>query len=173
MTGFSGGPDPDSIDTVDHYPDGVMPMTLRITYSSNQLSDYVNLKRDDGTLCLELGPPLFGIVRKAGKINNLKNEVKEALAAIGVGGIVTHFSETVVEFAKHYLPSGAIPETVGIGAAVFLIKKLWDRGKLMLGYIHHASIDELGNWMKMIQNAAEHPDIDVTNQGDGDNILTS
>jgi hypothetical protein len=166
------GPDPSSLDTVDHYPDGIRPMNLRVVYSSDNLSDYVNLTRSDGQLCLELGPPLFGIVSKAGSINNLKNEVKDALAAIGVSGILTHFSETVVEYAQQLLPSWTIPETIGLGAAVKVIKKLWNKQKLILGYIHHATTDELGNWMKMIENAYEHPDIDAIPQGDGDGYFS-
>ncbi len=165
------GPDPSTLDTVDHYPDGIPPMNLRITYSSTELTDYVNLNRSNGQLCLELGPPLFDLVSKAGSIRNLKNEVEDALTAIGVGQISTHFSETVVEYAQQVLPS-AIPETIGVSAAVYVIKKLWNKQKLILGYIHHASIDELGDWMGMIEAAYEHPDIEATPKGDGNGYFS-
>jgi len=31
----------------------------------------------------------------------------------------------------------------------------------MLGYIHHASTDELGSWMGMVEEAKQNPDISV------------
>jgi hypothetical protein len=160
-TDNSPGPDPSTLETRDHLPAGIKPVTLRVTYTESDLSDYVALKRSDGTLCIELGPPLFGIVRKAGKLNGLKNELKEALSAIGLSGIIAHFSDTVMNYARDLLPQTALPETVGLGAAAYVLKKLWDKGKLMLGYIHHASIDELGNWMGMIEKAKQNSDITV------------
>lgn len=147
----SPGPDPSSLEARDHLPAGINPMTLRVTYTDSNLSDYVALKRSDGTLRIELGPPLFGVVSKAGKLNGLKNELKEALAAVGLSGIVAHFSDTVIDYARELLPQTTVPQTVGLGAAAYALKKLWDRGQLMLGYIHHASIDELGNWMGMME----------------------
>lgn len=164
-TDDSPGPDPSSLETRDHLPAGIKPMTLRVTYTDSNLSDYVGLRRSDGTLCIELGPPIFGIVSRAGKLNGLKNELKDALAAIGLFGIVSHFSDTVMDYARELLPQTVLPETVGLGAAAYLLKKLWDRGKLMLGYIHHASIDELGSWMGMVEEAKKNPDINV-NSGD-------
>lgn len=157
----SPGPDPSTLETHDHLPSGVSPMTLRVTYTDSNLNDYVALKRTDGKLCIELGPPLFGIVRKAGKINSLKSELKEALAAIGLSGLTAHFSDTVMNYARDLLPQAALPETAGLGAAAYLLKKLWDKGKLILGYIHHASIDELSSWMGMIEEAKQNPDIGV------------
>lgn len=136
-------------------------MTLRVTYTDSNLSDYVALKHSNGTLCIELGPPLFGIVSKAGRLNGLKNELKEALAAIGLSGIATHFLDTVRHYARDVLPHTAFPETFGLGAAAYVLKKLWDRGMLMLGYIHHASIEELGRWMEMIEKAKQNSDITV------------
>jgi hypothetical protein len=38
-------------------------------------------------------------------------------------------------------------------------------GKLILGYIHHATIDEIGSWMGMIEEAKQNSDITV-NSGD-------
>lgn len=160
-TDDSPGPDPSTLESRDHLPAGIKPMNLRVTYTDSNLSDYVALKRSNGALCIELGPPLFGIVSKAGKLNDLKNELKEALATIGLSGIATRFSDTVMDYARELLPQSAVPETVGLGAAAYVLKKLWDRGKLMLGYIHHASIDELGSWMGMIEEAKQNPDISV------------
>lgn len=160
-TDDSPGPDPSTLETRDHLPAGINPMTLRVTYTDSGLSDYVALKRSNGALCIELGPLLFDIVSKAGKLNGLKNELKEALAATGLSGIATHFSDTVMVYAREILPQSVVPETVGLGAAVYLLKKLWDKRKLMLGYIHHASIDELGSWMGMVEEAKQNPDIGV------------
>jgi len=164
-TSNSPGPDPSTLETHDHLPAGIKPVTLRVTYTDSNLSDYVSLKRSNETLCIELGPPLFGTVSKAGKLNGLKNELKEALAAIGLSGIIAHFSDTVMNYARNLLSQTAIPETVGLGAAAYVLKKLWDKGKLMLGYIHHASIDELGSWMGILEKAEQNPEITV-NPGD-------
>jgi len=158
----SPGPDPSTLEARDSLPAGIKPIALRVTYTDSNLSDYVGLKRSDGTLCIELGPWLFGIVSKAGKLNNLKKELKEALAAIGVSGIFAHFSDKVMDYAREFLPQTAIPEMVGLGAIVYVLKKLWEKGKLMLGYIHHASTDELANWMGLIEEGKQNPDIDVT-----------
>lgn len=159
------GPDPSSLETRDHLPEGVPPINLRITYTDSKLTDYVALNRSGRQVCIELCPSLFDIVRKAGKVRDLKNELKEAMAAIGIGGIVTHFVDTVMEYAREILPSFSIPEMTGLAAAAYLLKKLWDRGTLMLGIIHHASIDELPSWMGMIKEAKKNPDITV-NSGD-------
>lgn len=153
------GPNPSTLETRDHLPTGVKPMMLRVTYTDSKLSDYVGLKHSDGQLCIELGPPLFGIVSKAGNLNNLKNELKEAIAAIGIGGLLTHFSDTVFEYVRELLPQLTLPETAGLGAVAWALKKLWQKGKLILGYIHHASIDELPSWMGMIDEAKKNSDI--------------
>ena len=155
------GPDPSTLETHDSPPAGIKPVTLRVPYTDSNLSDYVALTRSNGMLCIEFGPPLFNIVRKAGTINNLKSELNEGLGAIGLSGIMIHFSDTVMDYARHLLPHAMIPETVGLGAAVYVLKKLWDRGKLMLGYIHHASIDEAGSWMGLIEEAKRNPETTV------------
>lgn len=160
-TDDSPGPDPSTLETRDHLPAGIKPMTFRVTYTDSNPSDYVALERSNGALCIELGPPLFSIVNKAGKLNGLKNELKEALAAIGLSEIATHFSDTVMDYARELLSQSAVPETVGLGAAAYVLKKLWARGKLMLGYIHHASTDEFGSWMGMVEEAKQNPDISV------------
>lgn len=160
-TDDSLSPDLSTLEARDHLPDGIVPLTLRVTYTDSNLSDYVALKRSNRALFIELGPPLFGVVRKAGKLNGLKNELKEALAAIGLSGIAAHFSDTVKAYPGELLPQSAVPETVGLGAAAYVLKKLWDRGKLMLGHIHHASIDELCSWMGMVEEAKQNPDISV------------
>ena len=98
---------------------------------------------------------------KAGKLNGLKNELREAVAAIGLSGIATHFSDTVMDYAREFLPQSAVPETVGLGAAAYVLKKLWDRGKLMLGYIHHASIGEIGSWMGIVEEGKQNPNVSV------------
>jgi hypothetical protein len=160
-TDDSPGPGPSTLETRNHLPGGIKPMTLRVTYTDSNLSDYVALKRSNGALCIELGPPLFDIVSKAGKLYGLKNELREAVAAIGLSGIATHFSDTVMDYAREFLPQSAVPETVGLGAAAYVLKKLWDRGKLMLGYIHHASIGEIGSWMGIVEEGKQNPNVSV------------
>jgi len=160
-TSNSPGPDPSTLETRDHAPAGIKPVNLRVTYTESKLSDYIALNRSNKVLCIELGPPLFDIVRKAGKVNRLKSELKEALAAIGLSGIIEYFSDIVMKYALNLLPHATLPGTVGIGTAAYLLKKLWERGKLILGQIHHASIDELGSWMAMIEEAKQNPNITV------------
>lgn len=164
MAGGNGGapgPNPSSLESHDHYPAGIKPISLRITYTESKLSDYVEIKRSNGSLCIELGPPLFDIVRKAGKLNNLKNELKKGLGLIGISGIITYFNETILEYAGKVLPVGLLPKTAGIGAAAYVLKILWDKNKLILGYIHHASIDEIPQWMGLVDEAQETQGIAV------------
>jgi len=163
MSGYENypGPDPTSLENRDNVPAGIRPINLRVTYTDSKLTDYVALKRSGRSLCIELAPPLLGVVRKAGKINNLQKDLKEALAATGLTGIVTHFVDTIMAYARELLPSFSIPEITGLGASCYVLKKLWDRGLLMLGAIHHASIDEIPSWMGMIHEAKKNPDISV------------
>lgn len=157
----SPGPDPSTLEARDHVPAGIRPIALRVTYTESKLSDYISLKRSNGALCIELGPPLFGIVRKAGKVRNLKNEIERVLSAIGIAELAEHFSETVMKYALDIFPDATLPGTVALGTATYLLEKLWERGKLMLGYIHHASIDELSSWMGLIEQAKQNTDISV------------
>lgn len=156
------GPNPSTLEAVDHYPKGVMPISVRVTYSSNSISDYVDLKRSGRQCKLELGDPLFGIVRKAGKVNDLIGELTDALAAIGLGGIVAEFSSAVAEYFNSLLHVPALPEAIGMSTVVYVLRKLYDTGMLTLGYIHQASIDELPNWMGLIDEARENPDLTVS-----------
>jgi len=160
-TNNSPGPNPSTLKNYDHVPAGINPVSLRVTYTESKLSDYIALERSNGALCIELGPPLFGIVRKGGKLKNLKNEIERALSAIGLAEIVEHFSETVMKYALDIFPDATLPGTVALGTATYLLEKLWERGKLMLGYIHHASIDELSSWMGLIEQAKQDTDISV------------
>lgn len=154
------GPDPSTLDTADQAPPGVNPIPMRITYSSDQVSDFVSTKRSGLTLRLELAPPLLNIVRKAGEVRELVDELKSAFAAISIP-ILEHFKSTVVEFANHFLHVPAFSETVGLSTAAYILFKLREKGLLVFGHIHQASIEELGSWMRLIENAKEHPDIDV------------
>lgn len=156
------GPDPSTLEAVDYTPEGVMPVNLSVSYTSNSVSDYVLLKKENGQYTLELAEPLFGFVRKAGRVNNLKSELEDALTAIGVGGIVSHFTSAVSEYMNSLLPVEALPETIALSTAAYLLKKLYDAGRLRLGYIHHATIDELPSWMAIVNEAKRNPDISVS-----------
>lgn len=96
-----------------------------------------------GQIFIEFSPTLFGIVSKAGRISELKNEMKEAIVAIGVGSLVIHFHDFVMEDARELLPPFSVPEMAGLGAVAYVLKKMWEKGTLMLGLIHHATTDEL------------------------------
>jgi len=156
------GPDPSSLDSVNHLPQGVMPMTLRVTYTSNSLTDYVHLKRSNGRLTLELGDPLFGVVRKASNVYKLKKELGEVLAAIGMEGLVSHFTSAIAEYVNGLLSVPAFSETIGLGVAAYLLKKMHEAEMLMLGYIHQASIDELPSWKGLVDNARTNSDLQVS-----------
>lgn len=161
--GSPPGPDPSSLEAVDDVPADFVPLlNLRITYSSDKVSDWVGIHRDGRTVALELADPLLGIVRKIGRINDVRQELESALASIGVGGVVAKFYDAVAEFANQFLPVSAIsPETMGMGLAVYLLGKLYDAGLLMLGQIHQADIEELPRWMEMFDEAERNPDITV------------
>ena len=94
-------------------------------------------------------------------MKNLKNEIERALSAIGLAEIVEHFSETVMKYALDIFPGATLPGTVALGTATYLLEKLWERGKLILGYIHHASIDELSSWMELIEQAKQDTNINL------------
>lgn len=155
------GPDPSTLRALDYVPKGVTPVPLRVTYTSDSVTDYVNLKKSNEQYRLELGDPLFGVVRKAGKVKDIKEELSKALAAIGVGGLVSHFTSVISEYVNLFLPVPAFPDTIGLSLAVYLLEKMYDANLLSLGYIHQASIDELPNWMGLIEKAKGNPDIRV------------
>lgn len=155
------GPDPSTLDTADHVPQGIEPLSMRITYSSNSLSDYIAIDREGLGVRLELAEPLLGVVRKATTASDLVSELQDALAAVSVTGIIEYFKATIAEYANHFLAVPAIPESASFGAIVYLLKKLYDSGFLFLGRIHQASTEELGSWLSLIEEAKEHPDITV------------
>ncbi|WP_416839469.1 hypothetical protein [Haloferax sp. DFSO52] len=156
------GPDPSSLEAVNHTPKGVMPLTLRVTYSSNSPTDYANLRRSAGQVIIELADPLFGLIRKAGEVSDFLNELNTALTTIGLGSIVSHFRSTIAEYVNTLLHVDAFPKTIALSTVAYLLKKMYDAELLMLGYIHQASIDELPNWLGLIENAKSNPDISVT-----------
>ncbi|GAA0259910.1 hypothetical protein ACFFQF_20950 [Haladaptatus pallidirubidus] len=153
------GPNPSTLETVDYVPEGIMPVALRVTYSTDSVTDYVNLKRSGRQCTLELGDPLFGIVRKAGEINDLIGELTDALAAIGLGSIVSHFSSAVAEYFNSLLHVPALPGTIGLSTVVYVLKKMYDADLLMLGYIHQAPIEELPSWLGLLDEADRNPEI--------------
>lgn len=156
------GPNPDSIEVLDYVPAGITPRPLRVTYTTDSVTDYIGLSRSGRQIILELADPLLGIVRRADKVSNLVGELKAALAAIGIEGIVDHFTSVVTEYVNHILPVDAIPGTIGLSVAAYLLRKLSESNLLLVGMIHQASIEELPNWISLIENSTEHPDIDVS-----------
>jgi hypothetical protein len=155
------GQDPTSLRTADRIPAGIDPRPLRVTYTTNKLADHVALKRTGRVVTLELAEPLLNIVQTAGEINDLKNKIVEALKAISVEGIVSHFTNTIIEYVNAVLPVEAFPKTTGLGLVVYLIGKLYSASMIRLGRIHHASLEEFPRWMGLIEEAKQNPDIDV------------
>ena len=158
----SPGPNPSSLQTVDHVPDGLNPISMRITYTSDKVSDYIDLKREGWQIQLELADPLFSIVRKIGKISDFTAEISKALSSIGVAGIGEHFREAVAEYANAVLSIPAFTASISIGVAAYLLTKLYEADLLILSVIHQASIEELPSWKGLIEEAKDHPDITVS-----------
>jgi len=158
----SPGPDASTLDTVDEseIPEGVNPIPMRITYTSDEVSDYVNLRKDGRTLRLELADPLLGIVRKIGEAKDVVQELKSALASVAIP-ILEHFKATIAEYVNHFLQVAAVPETMGLPTAVYLLNWLHKKGLLVFGHIHQASPEEFWSWVEFMQKAEEHPDINV------------
>lgn len=160
----SPGPDPSTLRNVDEseVPAGVIPAPLRVTYTTDEPSDYVNFKQDGWKVRLELYGPLFSLVRKAGRIKDLTAELSKALGAIGLPGIGEHFRAAVAEYANAILSVPAFTASIGLGLAAYILQKLYDADRLVLGIIHQASLDELPSWLGLIEEAKENPDITVS-----------
>jgi len=160
----SPGPAPSTLRNADRseVPDGVIPVPMRVTYTSSQVSDYINFKRDGWQIRLELYGPLFSIVRKAGRVKDLTAELSTALSSIGVAGVEERFRETVAEYANAVFSVPAFTASITLGVAAYLLKKLYDAERLVLGIIHQASIEELPSWMGLVDEAKENPDITVS-----------
>lgn len=156
------GPDPSTLRTVDHVPKGTPELAgLKVTYSSNQLTDYVRIERSGNGLALYLAPSLFDVVWKVKDAVSLKGELAAAIIAAGLDGLKQHFIETVAEYAQALLQSFPAVEVAGLTTGAWLLRKLYEKGVLTLGVIHQASIEELPRWMEFIAEAKRNPDINV------------
>ncbi|MCU4801318.1 hypothetical protein OB920_13135 [Halobacteria archaeon HArc-gm2] len=150
--GSTSGPVPSSLRAVDSHPYDKLPFyNLRITYTTDSVSDWVGIHRDGRQVALELADPLVGVVRRIGQINNLKEELEEAAATIGMTGLLTEFKSAIAEFANQFLPVEAIAASISLRGAVYLLKKLYEKGLLMIGYIHHAPIEEFDRWNGLVE----------------------
>jgi hypothetical protein len=160
----SPGPDPSTLRNGDssEVPEGVNPVPMRVTYTSGQVSDYINFKRNGWQIRLELAAPLFSIVRKAGRLKDLTSKLSSALSSIGVAGVEERFREAVAEYANAVLSVPVFTASIGLGVAAYLLKKLYDAERLVLGIIHQASIEELPSWMGLVEEAKDNPDITVS-----------
>jgi hypothetical protein len=56
----------------------------------------------------------------------------------------------------------AFTASIGIGLVTYLLQKLYDAERLVLGIIHQASVDELSSWLGLVEEAKENPDITVS-----------
>jgi len=160
----SPGPNPSTLRNADHseVPAGVTPVPLRVTYTSSEVSDYINFKQDGWRIRLELYGPLFKLIRKAGRIKDLASELSKALAAVNLPGIGEYFRETVADYANAILSVPAFTASIGLGLAAYLLEKLYNAERLVLGRIHQASSDELPSWLGLVEEAKENPDITVS-----------
>lgn len=136
-------------------------LNFRITYTTNSVSDWVSVYQSDKQVALELANPLLTLIRKLGRVNDLRKELEKAMKAIGVGGLIAQFNKSVAEIANSFLPVNAFAETIPLALAVYLLGKLHDTGLLMLGQIHQADIGELPRWMEFIDEAQRNSDIKV------------
>ena len=84
------------------------------------------------------------------------------MSSIGVAGVEERFRETVAEYANAVLSIPAFTASIGLGVAAYLLKKLYDAERLVLGIIHQASIEELPSWMGLVEEAKNKPDITVS-----------
>lgn len=155
------GPDPSTLRNADSAPPGVTPIPMRVTYKTDSPSDWISVEREGYGVRLMLAGPLLSVVRKVGQVNDFKNELSDALNAVGIE-LISEFTEAVAEYANILLPVEGIPLTIGLGTAAYLLKRIHTAGVLALGFIHHASIEELPSWMGMIEKAKQDPDITVT-----------
>lgn len=96
---------------------------MRITYTSNLVTDHVNLKRLGKQLALELAEPLLDLIRKAGKVHDLTGELTKALGVIGMSGLVSHFKEAVAEYVNSLPSVPAFTKTISLSAVVYLLKR--------------------------------------------------
>ncbi|WP_338739882.1 hypothetical protein [Haloplanus salilacus] len=105
---------------------------------------------------------MFSIVRKAGKITDLTAELSTALSSIGVAGIEERFREAIAEYANAVFSVPAFTVSITLSVAAYLLKKLYDAERLVLGVIHQASIEELPSWMGLVEEAKNNPDITIS-----------
>lgn len=151
------GPDPSSLRVPDDVPDGIQPISMRITYSSDSVSDWVSVSHSRTSVKLELAEPLLSVVRKVvngyEKVSSLRNK----LATVSGLGLLKAFKEAVAEFVNNFLPVPAIQETAALGFLVMVLKWLHNHGMLLLGFIHQASPEELSNWLALKEQAKWTP----------------
>ncbi|MUV61914.1 hypothetical protein [Halobacterium sp. CBA1126] len=96
------GPNPDSLEVVEEAPEGINPIPMRITYTSDSVSDYIALTRSGRQVTLDLAEPLLGVVRGAASLSVKIDELRSALAAVGIDGIIEHFTSVVARYTNEF-----------------------------------------------------------------------
>jgi hypothetical protein len=156
------GPKPSSLGTADSAEAGdLLISNLVVTYTSNEASDYVCVGRDGWGVTLDVEPSLFKIIKKVSQGKAILDEIRKALAAFSVEGLIEHFVSKVSEFAQAVTTTPVLPELTGLAAACYIIEKLYSSGLLALGIIHQASIRELPRWMQLMEETKRHESITV------------
>ena len=160
----SPGPDPSSLEAVDKddIPDDATALeTFQITYSTDQVSDYVRVNEAEEGPILELAKPLLDPVPEPSGADELERELADALANIEFKDIEVHFTAAVAEYADATLPGETVPSSIDLSTAADLLKRIDDDNMLRVGRIHQASGDELPNWMEFRAEAERSPDVNV------------
>jgi len=157
------GPDPSSLRVPDHVPDGVDPIPMRITYSSDSVSDWISLDRSRTSVKLELAGPLLSIVRKVANGYEKASTLRNKLATISglAGGLVGPFKETVSQLVNNFLPVPVLGAAAGFELIVGALKLLHNRGMLLLKVIHQADPEEFWKWCELMEQAKWTADITV------------
>lgn len=156
------GPNPSTLGTTNTVPESIEATSMRITYTSNTVTDYINLKTTGRQLIIELADPLFGLIRKSAKVTELAAEINDVLAAIRVTGIKEHLKQVVAEYFNEIVGVAALKTQITLGLVAYILKKLHESGELRLSYIYQADIAELPSWIGLIQEAKKKQGITVT-----------
>jgi len=167
----SSGPDPSSLEAVDKddIPDDATVLeTFQITYSTDQVSDYVRVNEAEEGPILELAQPLLDPVSEPSGADELERELADALANTEFKDIEVHFTAAVAEYSDATLSGETVPSSIDLSTAADLLKRVDEDGALRVGQIHQASEGELPSWMEFYAEAEKNPDIDVGEYDDTD-----
>ena len=158
------GPDPSSIEAVDddEIPDDTVVLAnFRVTYSTNEVSDYVKVNQEGEEHILELAEPLLTPATAPSETGNLVEELAHALSEIELDNITSHFTSAVAEYSNIVLTDATFSDPIDLEKAAELLDEIDDNGELRLGQIHQASTEELPQWMELHEEAERDPELNT------------